>query len=536
MKNDQIVKLINKYGEKNEKISPDLMNNLLSANSELIDYILNSNISTDMLEKCFKYSLFSTLDLKTQILILENDNGEFGRLNDFFKFNPKFISKILKIIYNSKNSEALIYGERYLKLCKVFDSNELLIFKAILNSNNEDNASNSYVVAINNSPYVNCEKKLDLTKIVSRAKNPDEASQVTTNFIVLRSGFAVELTKIVADAKNPGVALETATNIDVLKSGFVVELTKIVADAKNPYKAWEVATNIDVLKSGFVVELTKIVADAKNPYEASEVARNIDVIESGFVVELTKIVSNAKILDEALEVARNINVLNSGFAVELTKIVADAKNPHRALEVARNIDVIESGFVVELTKIVSNAKNPYGASLIAQNYHLIENGYVIELTKIVADAKNPYEASEVATNIDVIESGHILKLTNLIANVSKSVATELWKMIDNGYIDIVIALIDVFEKRVNVNNFDAVISLITSGDYERNKNPIESLGKILRTTNDYKPFEVVYKDSVQDAVKGAAALDKAFPGIDIKGNTYIKTRKNKKENKHDNNE
>ena len=505
MKNDQIVKLINKYGEKNEKISPDLMNNLLSANSELIDYILNSNISTDMLEKCFKYSLFSTLDLKTQILILENDNGEFGRLNDFFKFNPKFISKILKIIYNSKNSEALIYGERYLKLCKVFDSNELLIFKAILNSNNEDNASNSYVVAINNSPYVNCEKKLDLTKIVSRAKNPDEASQVTTNFIVLRSGFAVELTKIVADAKNPGVALETATNIDVLKSGFVVELTKIVADAKNPY-------------------------------EASEVARNIDVIESGFVVELTKIVSNAKILDEALEVARNINVLNSGFAVELTKIVADAKNPHRALEVARNIDVIESGFVVELTKIVSNAKNPYGASLIAQNYHLIENGYVIELTKIVADAKNPYEASEVATNIDVIESGHILKLTNLIANVSKSVATELWKMIDNGYIDIVIALIDVFEKRVNVNNFDAVISLITSGDYERNKNPIESLGKILRTTNDYKPFEVVYKDSVQDAVKGAAALDKAFPGIDIKGNTYIKTRKNKKENKHDNNE
>ena len=109
-------------------------------------------------------------------------------------------------------------------------------------------------------------------------------------------------------------------------------------------------------------------------------------------------------------------------------------------------------------------------------------------------------------------------------------------MIASGYIDIVIALIDVFEKRVNVNNFDAVISLITSGDYERNKNPIESLGKILRTTNDYKPFEVVYKDSVQDAVKGAAALDKAFPGIDIKGNTYIKTRKNKKENKHDNNE
>ena len=443
MKNDQIVKLINKYEKKNEKISPDLMDNLLSANSELIDYILNSDISTDMLERCFKYSLFSTLDLKTQILILENDNGEFGRFNDFLKIKPKFISKILKIIYNSKNSEALIYGERYLKSCKPFGSNELLIFKAILNSKNEDNASNSYAIATNYSPYVNCEKKLELTKIVADAKNPEEARDV-------------------------------ATNIGVLKSDFAIELTKIAADAKKPYEAWIVAINTDVLRSGFVVELTKIVSNAKNGYLSSNVATNLDVLKSGFAVELTKIIAYAKNPDEASEVATNTGVLKSGFAVELTKIVADAKNPD--------------------------------------------------------------EASEVATNIDVIESGHVLELTNLIANVSKSVATELWKMIVSGYIDIVIALIDVFKKRVNVNNFDAVISLITSGDYKRNKNPIESLGKILRTTNDYKPFEVVYKDSVQDAVKGAAALDKAFPGIDIKGNTYIKTRKNKKENKHDNNE
>ena len=441
MKNYQIVKLINKYEKKSEKISPDLMDNLLSANSELIGYILNSDISTDMLERCFKYSLFSTLDLKTQILILENDNGEFGRFNDFLKIKPKFISKILKIIYNSKNSEALIYGERYLKLCKPFGSNELLIFKAILNSKNEDNASNSYAVATNYSPYVNCEKKLELTKIVADAKNPEEARDV-------------------------------ATNIGVLKSDFAIELTKIAADAKKPYEAWIVAINTDVLRSGFVVELTKIVSNAKNGYLSSNVATNLDV-------------------------------LKSGFAVELTKIIADAKNPDEASEVATNTGVLKSGFAVELTKII-------------------------------ADAKNPDEASEVATNIDVIESGHVLELTNLIA--SKSVATGLCKMIASGYIDIVIALIDVFEKRVNVNNFDAVISLITSGDYERNKNPIESLGKILRTTNDYKPFEVVYKDSVQDAVKGAAALDKAFPGIDIKGNTYIKTRKNKKENKHDNNE
>ena len=443
MKNDQIVKLINKYEKKNEKISPDLMDNLLSANSELIDYILNSDISTRKLESCFKYSLFSTLNLKTQIFILENDNGEFGRFNDFLKIKPKFISKILKIIYNSKNSEALIYGERYLKSCKPFGSNELLIFKAILNSKNEDNASNSYAIATNYSPYVNCEKKLELTKIVADAKNPEEARDV-------------------------------ATNIGVLKSDFAIELTKIAADAKKPYEAWIVAINTDVLRSGFVVELTKIVSNAKNGYLSSNVATNLDVLKSGFAVELTKIIAYAKNPDEASEVATNTGVLKSGFAVELTKIVADAKNPD--------------------------------------------------------------EASEVATNIDVIESGHVLELTNLIANVSKSVATELWKMIASGYIDIVIALIDVFEKRVNVNNFDAVISLITSGDYERNKNPIESLGKILRTTNDYKPFEVVYKDSVQDAVKGAAALDKAFPGIDIKGNTYIKTRKNKKENKHDNNE
>ena len=443
MKNDQIVKLINKYEKKNEKISPDLMDNLLSANSELIDYILNSDISTRKLESCFKYSLFSTLNLKTQIFILENDNGEFGRFNDFLKIKPKFISKILKIIYNSKNSEALIYGERYLKSCKPFGSNELLIFKAILNSKNEDNASNSYAIATNYSPYVNCEKKLELTKIVADAKNPEEARDV-------------------------------ATNIGVLKSDFAIELTKIAADAKKPYEAWIVAINTDVLRSGFVVELTKIVSNAKNGYLSSNVATNLDVLKSGFAVELTKIIAYAKNPDEASEVATNTGVLKSGFAVELTKIVADAKNPD--------------------------------------------------------------EASEVATNIDVIESGHVLELTNLIANVSKSVATELCKMINSGYIDIVIALIDVFEKRVNVNNFDAVISLITSGDYERNKNPIESLGKILRTTNDYKPFEVVYKDSVQDAVKGAAALDKAFPGIDIKGNTYIKTRKNKKENKHDNNE
>ena len=411
MKNDQIVKLINKYEKKNEKISPDLMNNLLSANSELIDYILNSDISTDMLEKCFKYSLFSTLDLKTQILILENDNGEFGRFNDFLKIKPKFISKILKIIYNSKNSEALIYGERYLKSCKPFGSNELLIFKAILNSKNEDNASNSYAVATNYSPYVNCEKKLELTKIVADAKNPEEARDV-------------------------------ATNIGVLKSDFAIELTKIAADAKKPYEAWIVAINTDVLRSGFVVELTKIVSNAKNGYLSSNVATNLDVLKSGVAVELTK---------------------------------------------------------------------------------------------IIAYAKNPDEASEVATNIDVIESGHVLELTNLIANVSKSVATELCKMINSGYIDIVIALIDVFEKRINVNNFDAVISLITSGDYERSKNPIESLGKILRTTNNYQPFTVVYKDSAQEAVKGSRALDKAFPGIDIKGNTYIKTRKNKKGSQQDNN-
>ena len=411
MKNDQIVKLINKYEKKSEKISPDLMDNLLSANSELIDYILNSDISTRKLESCFKYSLFSTLNLKTQILILENDNGEFGRFNDFLKIKPKFISKILKIIYNSKNSEALIYGERYLKSCKPFGSNELLIFKAILNSKNEDNASNSYAVATNYSPYVNCEKKLELTKIVADAKNPEEARDV-------------------------------ATNIGVLKSDFAIELTKIAADAKKPYEAWIVAINTDVLRSGFVVELTKIVSNAKNGYLSSNVATNLDVLKSGFAVELTK---------------------------------------------------------------------------------------------IVAYAKNPDEASEVATNIDVIESGHVLELTNLIANVSKSVATGLCKMIASGYIDIVIALIDVFKKRVNVNNFDAVISLITSGDYERSKNPIESLGKILRTTNNYQPFTVVYKDSAQDAVKGAAALDKAFPGIDIKGNTYIKTRKNKKGSQQDNN-
>ena len=443
MKNDQILKLINKYEKKNEKISPDLMNNLLSANSELIDYILNSDISTDMLEKCFKYSLFSTLDLKTQILILENDNGEFGRFNDFLKIKPKFISKILKIIYNSKNSEALIYGERYLKSCKPFGSNELLIFKAILNSKNEDNASNSYAVATNYSPYVNCEKKLELTKIVADAKNPEEARDV-------------------------------ATNIGVLKSDFAIELTKIAADAKKPYEAWIVAINTDVLRSGFVVELTKIVSNAKNGYLSSNVATNIDV-------------------------------LNSGFAVELTKIIAYAKNPDEASEVATNTGVLKSGFAVELTKII-------------------------------ADAKNPDEASEVATNINVIKSGYVLELTKLIANVNKSVATELCKMINNGYIDIVIALIDVFEKRINVNNFNAVISLIISGDYERSKNPIESLGEILRSPNNYKPFDVVYKDSVQDAVKGARALDNEFPGIDIKGSTYIKTRRYKKESEHDNNE
>ena len=262
MKNDQIVKLINKYEKKNEKISPDLMNNLLSANSELIDYILNSDISTDMLEKCFKYSLFSTLDLKTQILILENDNGEFGRFNDFLKIKPKFISKILKIIYNSKNSEALIYGERYLKSCKPFGSNELLIFKAILNSKNEDNASNSYAVATNYSPYVNCEKKLELTKIVADAKNPEEARDVATNIGVLKSDFAIELTKIAADAKKPYEAWIVAINTDVLRSGFVVELTKIVSNAKNGYLSSNVATNLDVLKSGVAVELTKIIAYA----------------------------------------------------------------------------------------------------------------------------------------------------------------------------------------------------------------------------------------------------------------------------------
>lgn len=383
MKNYQIVKLINKYEKKSEKISPDLMDNLLSANSELIDYILNSDISTRKLERCFKYSLFSTLNLKTQIFILENDNGEFGNLNVFFVKNPKFILKILKIIYGLKNSVSTFYGISYLREIEYFGSVEFLIFKIIVNAKSHINSLESFNAA----------------------------------------------------------------------------------------------------KSSSIIRFCK-------PQER----------------------------------------------LKIIKIIASVNNPHEALNISQDERVIKSGFALELAKIVGNSKCPEEALYVAANNKLIKSGKVVELTKIVAFAQNPEEASIVATNTNVIKSGYVLELTSLVANINETASKYLCKMIVSGYIDIVIALIDVFKKRVNVNNFDAVISLITSGDYERSKNPIESLGKILRTTNNYQPFTVVYKDSVQDAVKGAAALDKAFPGIDIKGNTYIKTRKNKKENKHDNNE
>ena len=383
MKAEIILKLIDKYETKNEKISSDLMNNLLSANSELIDYILNSDISTRKLKRCFKYSLFSTLDLKTQIFILENDNGEFGALNVFFVKNPKFILKILEIIYGLKNSDSTSHGISYLREIEYFGSVEFSIFKIIVNAKS----------------YIN--------------------------------------------------SLEA----------------------------------FNASKSPLIISFCKP--------------------------------------QERLKIIKTISLVN---------------NPHEALCITEDKRILKSGLALELAKIVGDSKNPEETLYVAANNKLIKNGKVVELTKIVAFSQNPKETSYVATNINVIKSGYVLELTSLVDNINEIASKYLCKMIASGYLDIVIALIDVFEKRINVNNFNAVISLITSCDYERSENPIESLGKILRTTNNYEPFEVVYEDSVQDAVKGAAALDKEFPGIDIKGSTYIKTRKNKKENKQDNNE
>lgn len=70
--------------------------------------------------------------------------------------------------------------------------------------------------------------------------------------------------------------------------------------------------------------------------------------------------------------------------------------------------------------------------------------------------------------------------------------------------------------------------MLMSGDYEKSSNPIESLKNILKSANDYKPFEDAYEDSEIDAINAAKALDKEFPGINITGETYVKTKRMKK--------
>lgn len=114
-----------------------------------------------------------------------------------------------------------------------------------------------------------------------------------------------------------------------------------------------------------------------------------------------------------------------------------------------------------------------------------------------------------------------------MANANIEVVKGVNELINLGFLSVVVDLIDVFNERVNPNNILAVTQLLTTGNYEKSSNPIESLSKILKSRNNYEEFNIVYTDSASDAVLGAKELDKEFPGIDIKGDTLVKTRKHK---------
>ena len=409
MQADMIVKLCKKI---NLCIKPGLMQKLLMADTRLIKYIMDNKIELNKLEKYFYLPLFNDYDYETQVMIFENDEGQFEKIFSLLKSSePKDAKKILKSIYN----------------CKCIEPEKVELAIKFFNSTSNINFS---------------DKK--------------------------------EIFEILLNSKS----------------------------SCNCREAYNVASNNEVKKRGHLVELTKIVANSNNPISASSVAVNE-------------------------------NVLQSIYVVELTKIVADATKPPITAEVACVLSKLECKNVVELTKIVANAKNSFQAYIVAKNFEKFQSETAIELTKIVANAKTKKNAEftcDIIQNTDVIKSNKIIEIATLFANTNPNNLYGMYKLVISGFLEVLICLMDVFKSKINPNNFDAVIDLLVTGNYELSKNPTESLVKILRSTNNYEKFNELYAYSDESAIKGALELDKEFPGIDIKGNTYVKMSKKKKNN------
>ena len=532
MQADMIVKLCNMY---QTKINPDLMQKLLMDDTRLIKYIIDNKIELAKLGKYFYIPLFNDYDYETQIMIFQNDKGQFEKMFEFLKsYEPKNTKEVLKSIYNCKETKNVELAIKYLNsISNIIPFTDIkTIFEILLKCKYYYNCSAVYDVASDNDIKTSGHL-IELAKIVANAKNPKAARIVATDMDVKQSKYALELTKIVASAKNPEAALNVATNEYVIQSKYALELTKIVASAKNPEAAWYVATDENVIQREYALELTKMVASAKNPQAARDVATDENVIQSKYVLELTKIVANAKNPEAARGVATNGYVIQSKYALELTKIVASAKN-EEVWYVAYNLIDLKCEYVVELTRIIANAKNGSEACIVARNFKKFQSETAMELTKIVANAKTVKNAKftrDIILNNHVIKSNKIIEIATIFANTNPNNLQGLYRLVISGFLEVLISLMDIFKSKINPNNFDAVIDLLVTGNYELSKNPTESLGKILRSTNNYEKFDELYAYSDESAIKGALELDKEFPGIDIKGNTYVKISKiNKKNN------
>lgn len=229
------------------------------------------------------------------------------------------------------------------------------------------------------------------------------------------------------------------------------------------------------------------------------------------------------------------------YISDLFKIILNSPTEKHAIiaqKTALCINANDSGKVVELTSIVANAKTGFNAEYA---YYVIRDikgdklkQIIVELASIIANANTDDNAKYACYFIRGGISRKIcpktLELTKLYATINPEYLSGVKNMVEKGFSDVVFSLLDTFKSDMNANNFNAILNLLLSGEYEKSNNPITSFEKILKSTDDYIPFGVVYDFSDIDAVKGAEELNKEFPGIDIKSSTYIKTRKSKKTN------
>lgn len=287
----------------------------------------------------------------------------------------------------------------------------------------------------------------------------------------------------------------------------------LVLENDNDY-FFEFEDFLDRINDTYLPKILKIMYNCKNK----------EIIKTGFQFFLL----NKPSFNSEVEISAFKNILESNTL----------EHAKAACCYMQDEGIMITNHTIEVTKIIATAKTKDHAKYaykVSRYYLHKSSDNVEELIRIVANAKTKKNAEYACkiTQSDKV-SRFIIELTELFANTNEAYLEFLYKMIDDGFVYIVIDLLYVFKSRINTNNFDAIMGLLLTNDCEKSNNPIRSLEKILKSSNDYKPFEVVYKESSEDAIKGVEELNKEFPGIDIKPSTFVKSLKHKKETKLNN--